>query len=138
MMVEIRRAKSEERAAGLSGITGRAAFRFARVLQKVPHGFTLPRQVRVVGIGLILIMAVLHAQTATVIGTVTRQNNRPAANVLVLISGQYRYTDVGGRYRIDGVRVGRQKVKVSSGGKVLLEIEVNVHDALSVINLKLP
>jgi hypothetical protein len=99
--------------------------------------FTVPRQVRVLGMGLILILAVLHAKTATVIGTITRQN-RPAANVLVLIGGQYRYTDVGGRYRIDGVPFGRQKVKVSSGGKVILEVDVDIQNAVSVVNLKVP
>ena len=100
--------------------------------------FTFSRQVRVLAIGLILLIAVLHAQTATVIGTIKRQNNKPAANVLVLIAGKYRYTDVGGRYRIDGVPLGRQKAQVTSAGKVLLSVEVDIHDGLSVINLKLP
>jgi hypothetical protein len=100
--------------------------------------FTLPRQVRVLGIGLILLMVVLYAKTATVIGTITRNNNTPAVNVLVSIAGQYRYTDVGGRYRIDGVPVGSQKLTVSSGGKVLLEVGVNIRDQMSVFNLKLP
>jgi len=100
--------------------------------------FTLPRQVRVVGIGLVLLIAVLQAQTATVIGTITRQNNRPAANVLVLIAGKNRYTDVGGRYRIDGVPLGRQKIQVSSGGKVLLAVEKDIQGGMTVINLTLP
>jgi hypothetical protein len=100
--------------------------------------FTLPPHVRVLLVGLVLLIAVLHAKTATVIGTITRRNNRPAANVLVWIAGQYRYTDVGGRYRIDGVPAGRQKVRVSGGGKVLLEVEVDIHDAVSPVNLKLP
>ncbi|HTT60463.1 MAG TPA: carboxypeptidase-like regulatory domain-containing protein [Bryobacteraceae bacterium] len=83
-------------------------------------------------------MIVLHAQTVIVIGTVTRQNNSPAENVMVSIAGQYRYTDVGGRYRIDGVPVGRQKVRVTSEGRVLLETEADIRDAVSVVNLKLP
>jgi Carboxypeptidase regulatory-like domain len=99
---------------------------------------TLPRQVRVLGIGLILLVVVLYAKTVTVIGTITRNNNTPVVNVLVSLAGQYRYTDVGGRYRIDGVPVGRQKLTVSSGGKVLLEVGVNIRDQMSVFNLKLP
>jgi len=106
--------------------------------------YKLPRQVRVLGMGLILLIGAStlasapQAQTATVIGTITSQNNRPVTNVLVSIAGKYRYTDVGGRYRIDGVPFGRYKMQVASGGKVLREVEVDIHDAMSVINLKLP
>jgi len=123
MRAETRKAASAARMAGLSGKRA---------------GFTLARQMWIFGIGLILLMIVLHAQTVIVIGTVTRQNNSPAENVMVSIAGQYRYTDVGGRYRIDGVPVGRQKVRVTSEGRVLLETEADIRDAVSVVNLKLP
>jgi hypothetical protein len=138
MSAEIRSAKGEARTAGLSEEQIALLFVLREVLRRCSMDFTFPRQVRVLLVVLILLIAVLHAKTATVIGTITRQNNRPAANVLVLIAGQYRYTDVGGRYRIDGVPVGRQKVKVSRGGKVLLEVEADIHDAVSAVNLKLP
>lgn len=99
---------------------------------------TFPKPVRVLGLALILLMVVLYAKTATVLGTITRKDSKPAVNVLVSIANQSRYTDVGGRYRIDGVPVGSQKLTVSSGGKVLLEVSVNVRDQMSVFNLKLP
>jgi hypothetical protein len=99
---------------------------------------SLLQRLRAPAIGLILAAVLWCAQTVTVIGTITRRNNAPAANVLVSIAGQSRYTDVGGRYRIDGVHAGRQTVKVSSEGKVLLEKEVEINKAVSVINLKLP
>lgn len=113
-------------------------------LKRCRMDYKLPRQVRVLGMGLILLIGAStlasapQAQTATVIGTITSQNNRPVTNVLVSIAGKYRYTDVGGRYRIDGVPFGRYKMQVASGGKVLREVEVDIHDAMSVINLKLP
>jgi hypothetical protein len=138
MLVEIRGAKSEARTARLNEEQVAPPFVLREFLRRCCMDFTLPRQVRVLGIGLILLMVVLYAKTATVIGTITRNNNTPAANVLVSIAGQYRYTDVGGRYRIDGVPVGPQKLTVSSGGKVLLEVGVNIRDQMSVFNLKVP
>ena len=100
--------------------------------------FTLSRLVRIPGLALILLVVVLFAKTATVIGTITRKDNKPAVNVLVSVGSQSRYTDVGGRYRIDGLPVGNHKLTVSSGGKVLLEVNVNIRDQMSVFNLKLP
>jgi hypothetical protein len=100
--------------------------------------FTLRRQMGVLGLGLILLGAVLHAQTANVMGTITRRDNKPAKNVSVLIAGKSGITDVGGRYRIDGVPLGRQKMQVTQGRKVLLSVEVDVNNSGSMINQKLP
>jgi len=134
------KSKSKERGVHCRLSEGPIAPRyFSRVfLGRCPLNFTFPRQVRVLGIGLILLIAVLHAQTATVIGTITNQNDKPAANVLVLIAGKNRYTDVGGRYRIDGVPLGHQTIQVSRGGKVLIKVERDVNRGMTVINLKLP
>ena len=100
--------------------------------------FTLSRLVRIPGLALILLLVLLSAKTATIIGTITRKDNKPAVNVLVSIGSQSRYTDVGGRYRIDGVPLGNQKLTVSSGGKVIHQVSVTIRDQMSVFNLKLP
>ena len=74
----------------------------------------------------ILLAADLQAQTATVIGTITYQNRKPALNVLVLIANRYRYTDVDGRYKIDGVPQGKQRMTIKSGQKILWEGDVAI------------
>jgi hypothetical protein len=98
------------------------------------------RQVRVLGIGLMLLIAVLQAQTrtSTVFGKITRQNNQPATKILVSIARKIAYTDDGGRYRIDGVPLGSQKMLISSGGKVLLNVDVNINSSEQRIDKKLP
>jgi hypothetical protein len=99
--------------------------------------FTLRRQIGLLGLGLILLGAVLHAQTVSVMGTITYKNNKPAKNVLVLIAGKSDVTDIGGRYRIDEVPVGRQKMQITKGKKVLLSVEVEVNKSGSMIDQKL-
>ena len=74
----------------------------------------------------ILLAADLQAQTATVIGTITYQNRKPALNVLVLIANRYRYTDVDGRYKIDGVPQGKQHMTIKTGQKILWEGDVAI------------
>lgn len=82
-------------------------------------------------------VALVHAQSATVAGTITRSNRTAAVNVLVSIAGRSRYTDVQGRYRIDGVPVGRYKMQIATEGKVLLEVEVKVNSTM-VVNQTIP
>ena len=98
------------------------------------------RRLRVLGIGLLLIIAVLQAQTqtSTVFGTITRRNNQPATKVLVSIARKIAYTDDAGRYRIDGVPTGSQEMLVSSGGKVLLKVAVNIGGSTQRIDKALP
>lgn len=100
----------------------------------------LSRRLRVVGIGLLLIVAVLQAQTrtSTVFGTTTRRNNQPAPKVLVSIARKIAYTNDAGRYRIDGVPAGSQEMLVSSGGKVLLKVAVNIGGSSQRIDKVLP
>jgi hypothetical protein len=102
--------------------------------------FPLFRQVRVLGIGLILLIVILQAQarTSTVFGIITRRNNQPATRVLVSIARKIAYTDDGGRYRIDGIPFGPQDMQVSSGGKVLLRLNVNISSSAQRIDGKLP
>jgi hypothetical protein len=57
----------------------------------------------VVAVATLLLAEGLYAQTSMVIGTITYRNGSPAVNVLVSIGGRYRYRDVGGRYKLDGV-----------------------------------
>jgi hypothetical protein len=100
--------------------------------------FTILRQIGVLGIGLILLGAILHAQTASVMGTITLKNHKPAQKVLVLVGGKSSITDVDGRYRIDEVPLGRQKMQIAQGKKVLLSIEVDVNNSGSMIDQTLP
>jgi hypothetical protein len=100
--------------------------------------FPLSRQVRVLGVGLMLLIVVLQAQTQTVFGTITLQNNQPALKVLVSIARKIGYTDDGGRYRIDGIPFGPQEMLVSRGGKVLLKVTVNIGSKAQRIDKKLP
>ena len=80
----------------------------------------------------------LHAQTSTVIGTITDRNGRPAVNVFVSIARQYRYTDVGGRYKVDGVPQGRQHMVIKRDSTVLWEGDVTISGTNTVLNRRLP
>ena len=100
--------------------------------------FTLRRHVGVLGLLLISLAAVLQAQTASVMGTITLKSNKPAQSVVVVIAGKSAITDIGGRYRIDQVPVGRQQMQIRQGKKVLLSVEVEVKNSVSTINKTLP
>ena len=47
------------------------------------------------------------------------QAGKAAVNVLVTIGRGYRYTDVGGRYRIDNVPQGKQRMTIKRGNSVV-------------------
>lgn len=100
--------------------------------------FTYRRHIGVVGFLLISLAAVLYAQTTNVMGTITLKNNKPAVRVLVVIAGKSSITDIGGRYRIDQVPAGRQKMEIRQGNKVLLTAEVEVAKSGGTINKTLP
>jgi hypothetical protein len=87
---------------------------------------------------LILQAATLRAQTSTVIGTITYKTGKPAVNVLVTIGRGYRYTDVGGRYRIDGVAQGKQHMTIKSGQKLLWQGDVTISGTVATVNQVLP
>jgi len=110
------------------------------VRQFLKRYFPLSRQVRVFGIGLMLLITVLRAQIqpSIVFGKITRQNNQPVTQVLVSIAGKIAYTDDGGRYRIDGVPLGRQTMLVTSRGTVLLRVAVTISGSEQRIDKTLP
>jgi hypothetical protein len=89
-------------------------------------------------VAMLLLPADLHAQTATVIGTITYQNGKPAVNVFISIDGQYRYTDVGGRYKLDSVPQGAQQMTIKNGQTVLLQEQVNIAGATMMVDRVLP
>jgi len=99
--------------------------------------FTYRRYIGVLGLLLISLAAVLYAQTTSVMGTITLKTNKPAVRVLVVIAGKSSITDIGGRYRIDNVPLGRQKMQISEGKKVLLSVDVVVKPGV-LIDQKLP
>jgi hypothetical protein len=99
---------------------------------------TLRRLSCIVATAILLLAADLHAQTSTVVGTITYNNHKPAVNVLVMIGSRYRYTDVGGRYKIEGVPQGHQHMTIRQGQRVLWQGDVNISGTMSTVNQVLP
>jgi hypothetical protein len=91
-----------------------------------------------VAVMLLLQAATLRAQTSTVIGTITYKTGKPAVNVLVTIGRGYRYTDVGGRYRIDGVPQGKQHMTIKIGQRVIWQGDVTISGTVATVNQVLP
>ena len=87
---------------------------------------------------LLALMTVLFAQNSViVIGTIVHPNNVPAVNVYVSIAGVGRYTDVQGRYRLDGVPLGNQEMRVEDPhqpGSLLLKKSVDVSGPMARID----
>jgi hypothetical protein len=87
----------------------------------------------------ILLLAVdARAQASTVIGTIKYGNGKPAVNVLVSIGDNYRYTDVGGRYKITGVPHGKQHMRIRIGQKLLWQGDVDISGAITTVDRVLP
>jgi hypothetical protein len=87
---------------------------------------------------LLFLAPVAQAQTSMVIGTIRNHNGTPAVNVLVTIGTQFRYTDVSGRYKIDGVGQGMQHMTVKRGQRVLLQQDVAISGASVTVDQVLP
>jgi len=87
---------------------------------------------------LLLTALTLQAQTTTVYGIITNRARRPAIHLLVSIARKIAYTDDSGRYRIDGVPSGRQKMVISSQGKVFLETDVKLDGPQQRIDRQIP
>ena len=88
--------------------------------------------------GLIWLVTILNAQTTIVTGLVTRRNKTPAVNYLVAIGAQARYTDVRGRYRIDGIRPGRYKLRITKDGRLVRDGDVDVRGPAMTLNFDVP
>jgi hypothetical protein len=86
----------------------------------------------------LLLAADLRAQTSTVIGTITYNNGNPAVNVFVSIGDRHRYTDVGGRYKIEGVPQGQQRMTIKSGRKILWQGDVTISGTIATLDRVLP
>jgi hypothetical protein len=97
------------------------------------------RVIFVVAVAMLLMDTSLRAATSTtVIGTITYRNGKPAVNVFVSIGGRYRYTDVSGRYKIEGVPQGVQHMTIKSGRNILLQEDVNISGSMATVNRVLP
>ena len=92
----------------------------------------------VLAVILLLQAATLRAQTSTVIGTITDKTGKAAVNVLVTIGRGYRYTDVGGRYRIDNVPQGKQRMTIKRGNSVGWQGDVKINGKVATVNQVLP
>jgi hypothetical protein len=88
--------------------------------------------------GFVWLVTLLQAQTATVSGLVTHRNKTPAVNYLVSIGGEARYTDIRGRYRMDGVRPGHYRLRIMKDGRVVRDVEVDVRGPAQTLNLDVP
>jgi hypothetical protein len=78
------------------------------------------------------------AQSSTVFGTITYRDGRPAVQILVVIGPNYRYTDVGGRFKIDGVPAGRQHMICKRGAAILWQGDVQIAGPQMMFNQRLP
>ena len=87
---------------------------------------------------LLLLRGHVLAQTSTVIGTITYRDGRPAVHILVVIGPGYRYTDGGGRYKIDGVPTGRQHMVCKRGSAILWQGDVEIVDSRTIVNKQVP
>ena len=87
----------------------------------------------VLAVILLLQAAPLRAQTSTVIGTIMYKTGKPAVNVLVTIGRDYRYTDVGGRYRIDNLPQGKQRMTIKSGQSVRWQGDVTIGGKVATV-----
>ncbi len=103
-----------------------------------PPSPAILRQICVIAAAILLLAPVLYAQTSTVFGTITYHNHQPAVNVYVSIGGVYRYTDGGGRYKIEGVPQGQQHMTIKSGQTVLWQGDVNISGAIVEVSRELP
>ncbi len=85
---------------------------------------------RLVAVLVLVAAAVLlvAAESAVVMGAVTYRNRAPASNITVSIGGKFAFTDVRGRYRIDGVPFGQQTMRFTRQGKVLKEVRLEIHE----------
>ena len=92
----------------------------------------------IVTVTVALLAVDLRAQTSTVTGTISYRNGRPAVSAFVSIAKQYRYTDVSGRYKLDGVPQGRQHMVVKRDSTVLWEGDVTINGTNAVVNKILP
>ena len=85
-----------------------------------------------------LLGTIASGQSSVVIGTITHQNGSAAVDVLVTVGGNWRYTDQGGRYRIEGVPLGTQRMIIKSGKNILWQGDVQVHAGTTTIDRSIP
>jgi len=86
----------------------------------------------------LLLLGNLYAQTAVVSGTIAHRSGNPAVNVTVSIAGRASLTDVRGKYRVPGVPLGRQTMRILQNKKVLKQLVVNVSAAVVTQNETIP
>jgi hypothetical protein len=56
----------------------------------------------------------------------------------VTIGRDYRYTDVGGRYRIDNVPQGKQRMTIKRGNSVVWQGDVTISGTIATVNQTVP
>jgi hypothetical protein len=109
-----------------------ASFRHPR-----PKAKLIPRFLVVLVAALLGSPFPVFALGSTVYGTVTDRHGRPVFNILVVIGQNYRYTDVSGRYRIDGVHPGRQHMVCLRGSAILWQGDIDVVGAEMALDRRL-
>jgi len=87
---------------------------------------------------LLLLQSRVLAQASTVFGTITYRDGSPAVNILVFIGQGYRYSDVGGRYKIEGVPAGLQHMVCKRGPTILWQGDVHIAGAQMKLDQRMP
>ena len=84
-----------------------------------------------------MITYVLNASASTIKGNIIDTSGRQAANVTVLISDQYQYTDSNGRFRIKNISPGSHTLKVMKNRETIKTIEIDINDSIKRIEIQL-
>jgi hypothetical protein len=91
-------------------------------------------------IGILLLTTNLYAQSAIVMGRISR-HNMPLVNVIVSIDGKYSVTDAQGRYLIKDVPSGQSTLRIRNsgpGGTVITVESININQPRLVRDVVIP
>jgi hypothetical protein len=94
----------------------------------------------VILIGSLVLAPNLYAQTAIVMGKISR-HNRPVANVIVSIDGKYSVTDAQGRYLIKNVPSGQSTLRIRNsgpGGTIIRQENITINQPRLVHDVIIP
>lgn len=72
-------------------------------------------------------VSIAYADTATVMGKITAEDNKPLVKVIVSIGDKFKITDIKGRYRIKNIPYGSHTMQIKRKGEVLKEVEIEVN-----------
>lgn len=92
-------------------------------------------------LAVIILASNLYAETATLMGEITRSGNSPAGNLVVSIEGKFSITDAKGRYLIKDVPSGRHTMQIKENrenGRILKEVTIEIKPPRLMHNETIP